>query len=68
MYEDGIRVTYQLYGREESPYMGERGVGEVAHVDLPGWCAGEPRLAVALYLFGSRDHEDDVRLIDWQPR
>lgn len=66
MYEHGIRVTYTLT-RPGDGVVTMGGETEPRTLDLPGWCAGEPRLAVALYLHGTRDAERDVRLIDWQP-
>lgn len=59
MYEDGIRVLYRVED--------ERGSGATTHVDLPGWCAGDPGMALALYLFGTRDAEDAVHVQDWMP-
>jgi hypothetical protein len=66
MYEHGIRVLYRLR-RPGDGVVCEGGWSETRHVDLPGWCAGEPRLAVSLYLFGTRDQEDAVDLVDWAP-
>lgn len=60
MYEDGITVEYRLT-------TGENGWGQPAHVWMPGWCAGDPAMAVALTFFGNRDYVTDVEVIDWQP-
>lgn len=60
MYEDGIDVVYEVHG--------EQGWSAHARAHLPGWCAGDVPMALALYLFGHRDAVADVRVTDWQPR
>jgi hypothetical protein len=60
MYEDGIDVVYEL--RRDRDVFGPHG-----RLHMPGWCAGDPQMAVALHFFGSRDAADDVRITDWTP-
>lgn len=67
MYEDGIEVVYELRLRGDGVVC-EAGWSEHRRVSLPGWCAGDPSMAVALYLHGHRDAVEDVRVTDWQPR
>lgn len=62
---DGITVTYRyryMFGETGSDWTGDN------TVDLPGWCAGDVQMCVALYLFGNRDYADEIRIVDWQPR
>lgn len=63
MYENGIDVTYQLATGHDlrGPF------GDPRTVVLPGWCAGDPSMAVTLHFFGHRSFESAVRVIDWQP-
>jgi hypothetical protein len=63
MYEDGIDVVYEV-----SPDDDERAPWTRHRVTLPGWCAGEPDAALALYLFGRVDCRSWVHVVDWQPR
>lgn len=60
MYEDGITVEYRTT-------VGENGWSGRRYVWLPGWCAGDPDMALALYLYGNRDYVTDVDVTDWQP-
>lgn len=66
MYENGIRVTYRLM--TDVPTDGGYTVqaSEPRTVDLPGWCAGDVHMAVALYTHGNRDGLRDVLVDDWQ--
>lgn len=67
MYEDGIDVVYDVtVGRHDGDEVGWW--SEHRRVTLPGWCAGDVPMALALYTFGNRDAVDDVRVVDWQPR
>lgn len=72
VYEDGIRVTYRLLSSVPTEVDTQGRViatrvdtSEPQTLDLPGWCAGEPRLCVALYLFGTRDGLGSVLLDGW---
>jgi hypothetical protein len=68
MYENGIDVTYQLVDDEEdSSTFGQFTGPEQRIYGLPGWAAGDPQMALALYLFGHRTMVDLVRIVDWQP-
>lgn len=62
MYERGIEVVYEL----RDPDTGAWGHRTVTR--LPGWCAGDVDMALALYYLGTRDRVDDVRVVDWSPR
>lgn len=62
MYENGIDVVYETRSGSADPW------SEHVKVTLPGWCAGDVPMGVALYVFGNRDYVDDVRITDWQPR
>lgn len=64
MYEDGIDVTYRTLDDDEET---RSGWSELSTVHLPGWAAGDPQMAVALYLFGHRNDVDLVEVEDWQP-
>jgi hypothetical protein len=65
MYENGIDVVYELhhYRRQGQP----RVWSEHRKLTLPGWCAGDVQMAVALHAYGQRDSVEDVRIVDWQP-
>lgn len=43
---DTIRVRYEIHADDQH----SRG-----EIDLPSWCSGDPRTAVALYFFGYGD-------------
>lgn len=58
MYENGITVEYRTT-------TGENGWSGRRYVWLPGWCAGDPDMAVALHLYGNRDYVSDVEVTDW---
>lgn len=66
MYENGIDVLYQLHVPDAEGVEGRWGDHQRV-MGLPGWCAGDPQMAVALYLFGNRDDVNDVNVVDWQP-
>jgi hypothetical protein len=65
MYENGIDVAYEV--RVEPTPDPETWHMQPHRVTLPGWCAGNPQMGVALYLFGNRDEAERVRITDWQP-
>jgi hypothetical protein len=66
MYENGIDVTYQLVDDEEDSSTFGQFVGSEQRIyGLPGWAAGDPQMALALYLFGHRTMVDLVRIVDW---
>lgn len=63
MYENGIVVVYDALNLlADTPTWGGHDV-----VTLPGWAAGDPQMAVALYLHGHRSYADAVRVVDWSP-
>jgi hypothetical protein len=67
MYENGIDVTYQLVDDEEDSSTFGQFVGPELTLHLPVWAAGDPQMAVTLYLFLHRSYADLVRIVDWQP-
>lgn len=61
MYEHGIAVLYELRDPDTGAW------GHHGRVTMPGWCAGDPAMAVALHFHGQRDAVELVRVVDWQP-
>lgn len=64
MYENGIDVVYDVPADDEHPLAGR---SEHRKVTLPGWCAGDPQMAVALHFYGHRSWAEYVNVVDWQP-
>lgn len=56
MSEDTCRIAYVITRSDEA------GGGTTSGTAvLPSWCTGDPSMAVALYLYGTRDGVEDVR-------
>jgi uncharacterized membrane protein YsdA (DUF1294 family) len=64
MYENGVNVTYLLMNDDESDDLRGNWMLPERTVHLPGWCAGDPQVAVALYLFGHHTYMDLVRIME----
>lgn len=60
MHENAISVTYLI--KPDDP---QSGWSSPNTVQLPGWCAGDPQMALALYLSGTRDAVADIKVVNW---
>lgn len=60
MYENGITVVYRVRSDPDEDW------GQTHVLELPGWAAGDPQMAVTLHAFGHRDSINQVEIQNWE--